>query len=356
MSDISKRAHLAEPTTTTSTSSPAEPVVCLVLGGGLGRLANFCLDAAAEIKLRATVHMVDANPIAVSCMREQFCKSTSVTSEVVVHDPFSLFPGMQVNELPLRLQNLTGRCDLVISELLGCFGDDEFLPELTVTMCNLFHKPGGISIPESWESYIAPVQTFNIDALLRNAKRSQSTYTTGLPEDCVFLAEPQLVWKGSCYSYSGSFFRLLEFPLASFVLRTNCGQQKSTSSTSEFLVHGLLGYFKAFLYKDIFIDTRHTSPLRNSFHWECFYLPLNTPVRLPMYEEDGGGHAVVCVGVVRHCRQIFQKTATATASSSSRFQQKCLKLHYAWTVSRCGTNSTFSSCTMKGDGIYLHTS
>ena len=283
-------------------------------------------------------------------MREQFCES--VATEVVVHDAFSLYPGMQVDELPEGLQNLVGRCNLVISELLGCFGDDEFLPELTVTMCNLFHKPGGISIPESWESYLVPVQTFNMDAFLRNAKRSyESTYTTGLPEDCVFLAEPRLAWKGSCYSYGGSFLGLLEFSHAPFMLRTKSGRQKTVLSNSEFLIHGLLGYFKAFLYKDIFIDTRHSSPLRNSFHWECFYLPLKTPVRLPVYEEGDEGHVVVCVAIMRHCRQIFQNAA---AVSSSSIRRKCLKLHYAWSVSRCGTASVFSSCTMKGSGVYLH--
>ena len=349
MSDISKQSLRTVPSTSSSSVQPTLPVICLVLGGGLGRLANFCLDAAVEMKLRTTVHAVDANPIAVKCMREQFCKSVTTNSEVVVHDPFSLYPGMQVNELPPGLQDLAGRCDLVVSELLGCFGDDEFLPELTVTMCNLFLKPGGISIPESWESYVAPVQTFHIDTLLQNAKRSyRSTYTMGLPEDCVFLAEPQLVWKGSCYDYSGSFFGLLEFPLASFVLKTDSRLQKtipSNLSQSEFLVHGLIGYFKAFLYKDIFVDTRHTSPLRNSFHWECFYLPLETPVRLPVYDDGSGGRGAVRVGIMRHCRQM-----TGTASDS---QQKCLKLHYVWTVRRCGTASTFSSCTMKGHGVYL---
>lgn len=43
-------------------------------------------------------------------------------------------------------------------------------------------------------------------------------------------------------------------------------------------IHGFIGYFTSVLYKDIIIDTRHTSGNRNSFHWECYFVPLSTPV------------------------------------------------------------------------------
>lgn len=43
-------------------------------------------------------------------------------------------------------------------------------------------------------------------------------------------------------------------------------------------IHGFIGYFTSVLYKDIIIDTRHTSGHRNSFHWECYFVPLSTPV------------------------------------------------------------------------------
>ena len=43
-------------------------------------------------------------------------------------------------------------------------------------------------------------------------------------------------------------------------------------------IHGFIGYFTSVLYKDIIIDTRHTSEDRNSFHWECYFVPLSKPV------------------------------------------------------------------------------
>ena len=47
--------------------------------------------------------------------------------------------------------------DILVSELLGSFGDNELSPEC-LDGAEKFLKPGGVSIPTSYTSYIGPIQ------------------------------------------------------------------------------------------------------------------------------------------------------------------------------------------------------
>jgi len=134
-------------------------LTCLVLGAGLGRLVTYCLDAANQCGVAmVTVHVIDANPMAVEFLRKTF---KDKSDHVIVHDPLTVYPLMGVAELPADLQAIHRSCDLVVSELLGCFGDDEFLPELTNTIARLFLTLNGMVIPDHWTIYCAPIQSYD---------------------------------------------------------------------------------------------------------------------------------------------------------------------------------------------------
>ena len=49
------------------------------------------------------------------------------------------------------------RADIVVSELLGSFGDNELSPECLYDAEDLF-KPDAVSIPSSYTSWIGPLQ------------------------------------------------------------------------------------------------------------------------------------------------------------------------------------------------------
>ena len=49
------------------------------------------------------------------------------------------------------------RADIIVSELLGSFGDNELSPECLYDAEDLF-KPDAISIPSSYTSWIGPLQ------------------------------------------------------------------------------------------------------------------------------------------------------------------------------------------------------
>lgn len=47
---------------------------CLVLGPGLGRLVTFCVEAGKRSEVDVSVHVLEANPVAVEFLRKSFDK------------------------------------------------------------------------------------------------------------------------------------------------------------------------------------------------------------------------------------------------------------------------------------------
>lgn len=50
------------------------------------------------------------------------------------------------------------QADIIVSELLGSFGDNELSPEC-LDGAQSFLKPDGVSIPSSYTSYLQPITT-----------------------------------------------------------------------------------------------------------------------------------------------------------------------------------------------------
>eukprot|EP00727_Mastigamoeba_balamuthi_P014525 m51a1_g9698 hypothetical protein (355) ;mRNA; r:1374907-1376194 len=161
----------------------------VVCGAGHGRLASLCLEAAAQCSVAAEVHCVDANPQSVDYVSALFAGDP----RVVVHPPFVLAPlpraAATAASLGPRgmLSSIAGACDVVVSELLGSFGDNEFAAELTRAACEWFLAPGGVCIPRSWSAHALPVLAASATAFLRAAGRPlDATYVLSLPPGTLF--------------------------------------------------------------------------------------------------------------------------------------------------------------------------
>ena len=355
MDDISERKPVAQqciPSTSPRSCSTdnmlndqrEQIITCLVFGAGLGRLVQYCIDAVSSHESsKAEIHAVDANPTATNCLKSYFSDYDSNGSvSVVIHDSFTLFPGMQGEDLPLSLRKLRRKCDLIVSELLGCFGCDEFLPELTSTLCNLFLVSDGVCIPKDWRSYIVPVQSYKLyNSLILHS--SSATYTSGVPEDCVFMCPPQLLWEGSCYDYKTPQCSRegVKFPFSPFMVKeSHCPKtlnhydllQSSVNSSysAEYTVHGIIGYFTSNLYDNVCIDTQHCNG-RNSFHWECFYMPLKEPLLLPPHKTMADKY-VLSASVKRVCGIVKPSNSISWSCSSGLCYGTKLSLKYSWEI------------------------
>ncbi|EPY26917.1 protein arginine N-methyltransferase 5 [Angomonas deanei] len=148
----------------------------VILGCGRGQLLDECLSACSAVGVCAHIFAIEKNKPAAEFTKLRFlCEpewqhlSTTFghTLEVIVAD--GRYLTNMVDDLPVDF----GRCDLVMSELLGSFGDNELSPECVEgfyeqleriqQMRNLPPNPHCKSIPKSYTSFVAPLHSAAIE-------------------------------------------------------------------------------------------------------------------------------------------------------------------------------------------------
>jgi protein arginine N-methyltransferase 5 len=120
--------------------------ICVV-GAGFGGLVQSVLDALLETKVQCEVFALDTNPVALVELRRRKCTRSD-------------WKQVDVLDMDMRDQGCVnafhGQVDILVSDLLGGFGDNELAPECFL-VCNRLLKKTGLAIPRSTTSYLAPV-------------------------------------------------------------------------------------------------------------------------------------------------------------------------------------------------------
>lgn len=65
---------------------------------------------------------------------------------------------MTIVKADMRTWSAPHQADILVSELLGSFGDNELSPEC-LDGAQRFLAPGGVSIPRAYTSFLAPITT-----------------------------------------------------------------------------------------------------------------------------------------------------------------------------------------------------
>ncbi|KEG13216.1 putative arginine N-methyltransferase, type II [Trypanosoma grayi] len=149
-----------------------DAVYVVLLGAGRGPLIGECLAAATDVGVRVHLFAVEKNPEAVEFVRlrlradqqwRQWMHCCGHVVETIHADGRSVT--MSNGPLPPRW----GLCDLVVSELLGSFGDNELSPECIdgfyadlqchQTSAGLPSNPHVVSIPMHYTAWIAPLHS-----------------------------------------------------------------------------------------------------------------------------------------------------------------------------------------------------
>ncbi|KAL4706818.1 hypothetical protein ACJJTC_010052 [Scirpophaga incertulas] len=120
-------------------------IIVMVLGAGRGPLVRATLNAADITNTNVKVIAVEKNPCAVVVLAAQVREIWKDRDVIVI-------PG------DMRYTNLPSKADIIVSELLGSWGDNELSPECLDGAAGLL-KPGGISIPSVYKSYVAPISS-----------------------------------------------------------------------------------------------------------------------------------------------------------------------------------------------------
>ncbi|KAF2260816.1 Skb1 methyltransferase [Lojkania enalia] len=140
-----------------STSSEDGAVVIAVVGSGRGPLVTRALNASDATGVPVKVYAVEKNPNAYVLLRRHNEEDWGGLVTVVKTD-------MRAWKGPTRSDGTFGKVDILVSELLGSFADNELSPECLDGVQHVLNPDHGISIPASYTAHITPISTPRIHA------------------------------------------------------------------------------------------------------------------------------------------------------------------------------------------------
>uniref|UniRef100_A0A7S2FZY8 Protein arginine N-methyltransferase n=1 Tax=Octactis speculum TaxID=3111310 RepID=A0A7S2FZY8_9STRA len=245
-------------------------VVVMVVGAGRGPLVRAALKAASEVDellaeegrgLDMVVYAVEKNPNAVVTLQNLVEMEGWDNVTVIASD--------------MRACHPPEKADIMISELLGSFGDNELSPEC-LDGAQEYLADHGVSIPCSYTSYVGPVAASKLWNEVRNNKgirsgggdtlKAMETAYVVKMHNVKVLAEIK-----PCFTFT--------HPQKQPTDNHRFAAMKWTLDAPT-TVHGFSGYFEAQLLGDIYIsivpNTENYS--EGMFSWFPLYFPLRHPV------------------------------------------------------------------------------
>ena len=235
--------------------------VLMVVGAGRGPIVRASLRASRRSGRQTRVYAVEKNPNAVVTLCNVLAEEWSSWDITIVHHD-------------MRDWNAPEKADILVSELLGAFGDNELSPECLDGAQN-FLKEDGISIPSSYTSYVAPTSSAclqaNLPSNLVQGKHHDSPYETGYTiyqRNHKQLAEPQPCFT-FCHPNHSRPIDNERFARLSFAVLLDC------------VMHWFSGFFETTLYKDITLSIVPATRTSNMFGWFSIFFPLKTPLFVP---------------------------------------------------------------------------
>jgi protein arginine N-methyltransferase 5 len=135
-----------------STSSDNGAVVVAVVGSGRGPLVTRALNASASSGVPVKVYAIEKNPNAYVLLQRRNRDTWGGRVTVVKTD-------MRAWKGPTLSDGTFGKVDILISELLGSFADNELSPECLDGVQHVLNPQHGISIPSSYTAHFTPLAT-----------------------------------------------------------------------------------------------------------------------------------------------------------------------------------------------------
>ncbi|KAL0954806.1 hypothetical protein HGRIS_003752 [Hohenbuehelia grisea] len=261
-------------------------IVFCVAGAGRGPLVHRCLIALERARppRKAQVYAVEKNPNAFVTLQRRKAQEWGDKVQLLFGD--------------MRFITVPEPADILVSELLGSFGDNELSPEC-LDGAMRFLKPNGISIPASYTAHLAPLSSSKLFTEARAGKDEKGSET---PYVVMFQAVSILSGSGGglrgqcgppiqeCWEF--------EHPRHDVVLNeqglplTNTHNARTAKLAFHIphagMLHGFAGYFEAVLYGNIGLSIhaeRKDSISKDMLSWFPLFFPLKEPLYLPSNSE-----------------------------------------------------------------------
>jgi len=228
------------------------PFTVIVVGAGRGPLVLAARSAADRAGTEVKVWAVEKNPNAIITLNHRKKLEGWHNVEVVGED--------------MRFWMAPKPADIIVSELLGSFGDNELSPEC-LDGAQKYLAPDGTCIPQKYTSYLTPVTTAKLWNDVRNyndvahfetayvVKFHQAFYPTQEIKPCFVFEHPNPGFK------SNDRYAEIDFTIE-----------------VDALVHGFAGYFHCDLYGGFEVSIEPNTLSDGMFSWFPIYFPIKTPV------------------------------------------------------------------------------
>lgn len=291
-------------------------VVIAVAGSGRGPLVTRALKAAEYTNVNVEVWAVEKNPNAYVYLLRQ--NQTLWGGKVnVVKTDMRAWKGPVVSHSS-DTGPVHGKVDILISELLGSFGDNELSPECLDGIQHVLAKPHGISIPHSYTAHMSPISTPKLHAeiLARSATEATAFSTPWVVRlyalDFVCQKVPgharfQQAWEFS-HPIPESTLQNVEARRSGGIMGGGGGSMAGAAGANDHnsrychvtfvcraqgVTHGLAGYFESTLYESrlerskgqkVEISThpeRIDQKSKDMISWFPIFFPLEEPISFP---------------------------------------------------------------------------
>jgi len=237
--------------------------VAIVVGAGRGPLVVAVRSAAVRAGIANDLHVwaVEKNPNAVVTLRHRCVLEGWSNVEVISQD--------------MRSWEAPKKADLLVSELLGSFSDNELSPEC-LDGAQRFLAPDGACIPCKYTSFLTPVTTHKLWNDVKNYN------------DLAHFETAYVVKFHAAFFPTKDIKPCFEFSHPNWELSSN-DRYAEIEFTSEVdaLIHGFAGYFHCELYTGapgLAVSINPDTISEGMFSWFPIYFPLRTPVILKQGE------------------------------------------------------------------------
>lgn len=246
-------------------------VILMVVGAGRGPLVRAALNAATNTKRRMKLYVIEKNPNAI------------ITLTALINEMWS-DKDIQLISTDMRDFTPPESADILVSELLGSFGDNELSPEC-LDGAQKHLKPDGISIPSKSTSYINPLMSSKIynlvrvldrnrnprDKLNHYAENAETTYVIYF-KNVYHIADPQPLFEFVHPNHErpidNTRFKTLRF-----------------TADQDSVLTGFAGYFDTVLYKDVTLSIHPATHSRGMASWFSCFFPVAEPIQLRAGQE-----------------------------------------------------------------------
>jgi protein arginine N-methyltransferase 5 len=276
--------------------------VLMVVGAGRGPLVRASIAAAEAVGRPLRVYALEKNPAAL----------VHVQAMVARHPGWSRV--VTIVGADMRDWDPPEPADVLVSELLGSFGDNELSPECLDGAQRRLLRPGGVSIPASYTSYLAPCAASKLWEAARAYKDLEHLETPYVvrPHRHALLSPPRRVFRfahpnpaagfygggGGCQaaaaaagasSAAAATAAAAAAATTTTTTTTAAGPDNSRRAALAFprrrdqgpaVCHGLIGYFSCVLYKHVTLSTHPRDHTPSMASWFPIYFPLRDPLPL----------------------------------------------------------------------------